>query len=145
MINSTPHAILRHWASGLIGKPWVLAAVGPDSFDCWGIVVFVQKEHYGRDVPNLSTVVGSWSHIRDLAQRSNWNRVDDQRDGDVMLMTSRVGPHIGVLVEADGQLGLLHAMGYRDPQGRDHGDVVFSPLSSLPSLGYGRFETWRHG
>lgn len=144
MINSTPNVATQHWAASFIGLPWVQLAEGPTAFDCWGIVTFVEREHYGHALPKFGELKGDIAQMRVLARHSGWHRVEDRKDGDVMFMTSRAGPHVGVLVEADGQLGLLHAMGYRDGEGRDHGSVVFSPLPSLPSLGYGRFETWRH-
>lgn len=144
MINSTPHATTPHWAAALIGLPWVQLAEGPAAFDCWGIVTFVQRERYGREVPRLANLRGDVARMLVLAKHSGWHRVEEGKDGDVMFMTSPAGPHVGVLVEADGKLGLLHAMGNRDAEGIDHGSVVSSPLSSLPSLGYGRFETWGH-
>lgn len=144
MINSTPHVMTQHWAAPFIGLPWAQLAEGPREFDCWGIVTYVEQERYKHALPKLGELKGDVAQMRVLARHSGWQRVEDKKDGDVMFMASRAGPHVGVIVEADGHLGLLHAMGYRDTAGVDHGSVVFSPLSSLPSLGYGRFETWRH-
>ena len=147
MINGTPNTQLKHWAAGLVGKSWALGANGPDQFDCWGLVAFVQHLKYRREVPVLSVNrpdTDQWSTIRHLAQHSGWGKVESGLDGDVVLMSSRSGPHIGTLVLADGALGLLHAFGFRDVDGNDHGAVCFNPMSALPGMGYGRFEFWRH-
>jgi cell wall-associated NlpC family hydrolase len=41
---------MTHWAFDYIGKPWVVASDGPDAYDCWGLVVAVQRRLYGHDL-----------------------------------------------------------------------------------------------
>lgn len=131
---------MTHWASQYIGRPWTVGGQGPDSFDCWGFVRFVQKEHYGRDLPfididanNLrATIKGMMFH--DV--RKVWENVSRPSDGDAVLMAHGKYPtHVGIWVDVDGG-GVLHCT-------RGEG-VVFSSLSALRIAGWGRIEYYRY-
>jgi hypothetical protein len=147
-VNITPRAVPQHWAAAYIGKPWALGAEGPDAYDCWGLIAHVQRHRYGRDVPRLQICAAQpspeqWHTLDDLMRSGKWRRVDIARDGDVMQMIGARGPHVGVVVQADGRLGLLHAVGMRRADGSDEGTVLFTPLAALGTLGYGHTSTWR--
>lgn len=151
MLDLTPHAVAPHWSARLVGLPWSPGAEGPRAYDCWGLVRWVQRHHYGRDLPVLHVNVREappqqWGALRELVSRSPWRPVaasDAWRDGDVLLMYGAEGPHVGTLVDLGGVLGVLHAVGWRDADGVDHGGVVHDAPESLGRIGFGRFEAWR--
>jgi len=98
----------------LIGLPWVAGAYGPDAYDCWGLFVTVQREHFGRHLPrvdvdatNLRSVVRAFNRHPEL---ENWVPVPQPELGDgVLISRKRLANHVGVWVEIDGQPGLLHS------------------------------------
>jgi hypothetical protein len=62
--------------------------------------------------------------------------VDDPREGDLVLMARNRRPvHIGVMVQANGHLGVLHCM---EPSG-----VVFSSIGGLVAVGWGTLTYYR--
>lgn len=108
---STNHATpLRE----LIGLPWVSGAYGPDAYDCWGLFVTVQREHFGRHLPrvhvdatNLRSVVRAFNRH---PERQSWVPVPQPELGDgVLISRKRLANHVGVWVEIDGKPGLLHS------------------------------------
>jgi hypothetical protein len=62
------------------------------------------------------------------------------REFDVCLMQGHSGRHIGILVEANGKLGMLHANGFY-PQG---GSVMWQPIYEVARDGYHSLRYWRH-
>ena len=65
-----------HWATHYIGRSWYAGERGPDAFDCWGLLLAIQRDHFGRDLPeipvnanDLRTVV---STFRDHPERQRW-------------------------------------------------------------------------
>ncbi len=74
-----------HWATHYIGLPWHAGARGPGTFDCWGLFLAIQREHFGRDLPeipvdanDLRTVV---STFRDHPERLRWASVAQPAEG----------------------------------------------------------------
>lgn len=138
-----------HWAAQYIGTPWQLGATGPDAYDCWGLVRHVQRQHFGREMPALTIgqtalqirTPEQWRTLRELLAHTPWRCVAGKPGpGDIALMRTACGPHVGVCIEADGAVGVLHATGVVDRGGA----VVYSRANDLHELGYGRIEYWRH-
>jgi cell wall-associated NlpC family hydrolase len=130
---------MSHWASDYIGGSWKFGATGPDAYDCWGFVRTVQRERYGIHMPAVE-VPATWRAANELInshdERIHWQKVDQPKDGDLVLMArSRRPVHIGVVIRADGRLGVLHCI---QPSG-----VVFSSMLSLPSVGWGSLTFYR--
>lgn len=131
---------MTHWAVQYIGRPWVNGAQGPDEFDCWGLVRFIQREHFGRTLPAVDIDA---MDLRDVAralqahdERANWSRAESPADGDAVLLAhARYPSHVGVWLDADGG-GLLHCV-----QGAG---VIFNTLSALRLAGWGHIEFYRH-
>jgi len=129
-----------HWATAYIGRPWQKGAQGPDSFDCWGFFRFIQKNHFGLEVPfidadanNMRDVIGNMTGNE---ERKNWIKTSLPKEGDAVLMAhSKYPSHVGVWLNVD-RGGVLHCI-------RGEG-VVFSALSSLKLCGWGRVEYFRH-
>lgn len=134
-----------HWAAEHIGKPYVRGAVGPDAFDCWGWVRFVFATQYGIRIPVVKVgragdeAETNVAAIKRAAKASGWAPVKDidtvPADRDVVLMDSVDGRHIGVMVEVDGALRLLHSY-----QGVG---VTHHSLAELHIAGFWGFEYWR--
>lgn len=118
---------MTHWATEYIGKPWRMASDGPEAFDCWGLVVEIQRRLYGRnletiqvDPQNLRLLIQT---IRDHPVRLDWKPTLYPKEGDVALLRqSRHPVHVGVWLEVDGG-GILHAAQERG--------VVFQNMRSL--------------
>jgi cell wall-associated NlpC family hydrolase len=147
-LDLTPHASAAHWSAGLVGAPWRQGAEGPDAFDCWGLVLWVQRRHFGREMPRLAVNVRTvpreqWGALRALVQRSEWRRSERRHEGDLLLVENADGPHIGIVL-ASGREGprLLHACGGVDVQGRPFGDVRVDPIATLALQGFIRPEGW---
>lgn len=105
---------MSHWAASLIGKPYQRGGVGPEAFDCWGLVRHVFMVRWGISLPLVAVAdaeVDNGSAIRQVATACGWWPVDDPRpqDGDIALLHGLEGRHVGVIVAADGGLKLLHA------------------------------------
>jgi len=128
------------WEADYIGKPWESGAAGPDAFDCWGLVRSIQREVYGRELPevnldatNVRAVVRAFeSH----PVRARWQRVDAAAEGDCVLMSHAKHPsHVGLWLACNGG-GVLHSL-------RGAG-VVFSSMSALKRERWARVEFYRY-
>lgn len=130
---------MSHWAIDLIGKQWKLGEAGPDVFDCWGFVRYVQKHQFGIEVSdvvvdNLKTAVHELSKN---AERENWVRVWTPMEGDLVMMARNKLPvHIGVWVAANGTTGVLHCV--------EGSGVLYNPARSLALVGWGGLQYYRH-
>lgn len=137
---------MKHWAFDLIGKPWALGQEGPDAFDCWGLVRHVQKQQRGIEMPPLAIgelqTPDQLEGLHDLVRRSHWHRMPDgtkPEEFDILLMRTREGPHVGVMIFVDKNMRLLHAVGN---VGRP-GSVVHSAMQEVRES-FGRAQIWRH-
>src|SRR3546814_10822543 len=88
-MNPTPH-----WAADLIGRPWRAGARGPHALDCWGLFLAIQREHFGRDLPeipinanDLRTVMNTF---RDHPERQRWAVVAQPTEGDEDRKSTRM-------------------------------------------------------
>ena len=120
-----------HWASNYIGLPWRRGADGPEAFDCWGLVVFVQGRHFNTIMPHISDREFSLRQIAAAVKTHDyaWERTNTPLEGDIVLMARRsVYAHIGVWVNANTG-GILHCA--------ERAGVIFSKLNTLSLQGWG--------
>jgi len=130
---------MMHWAFQYLGLPWVSGHEGPNSFDCWGLVRYVQKHHFNRelssitvDADNIRAVVKEFNNNN---ERNQWQLVDQATDGDCLLLSQNKEPtHVGVWLDIDSG-GLLHAV-------RGSG-VVFSSPANIKLMGYNILGAYR--
>lgn len=134
---------MSHWALPYIGLPWVYGAAGPDAFDCWGFVRYVQEKHFAVHMPVIPHEgnPSNWREAADLLanhdERQNWEQVAIPQEGDCVLMArARLPVHIGVWVAANGTAGVLHCL-----QGQG---VLFQAARALPAAGWGHLLYYRH-
>lgn len=129
----------------LIGLPWVAGARGPQAYDCWGLFLAVQREHFHRELPEIPVDAQDLRAVLDAftthPERQRWLGVCLPESGDAVLMRqSRYPVHIGVWLDIDGG-GVLHAV--------RHAGVVFQTLAALDIHGWRvegvyRFKGARH-
>jgi len=88
-----------------LGKPYVWAAEGPDSFDCSGFVRYVYKQ-VGVNLPRTSR--------EQFLTGSAVNNIPDLRKGDLVFFSGRRGTigstigHVGIVVDVDFDRGVFH-------------------------------------
>ena len=75
-----------HWATQYIGRPWVAGAQGPDTFDCWAFFRFIQREHFGVEVPIVEVEdyddgAALAMLFRTHGERGRWQRVSTASEG----------------------------------------------------------------
>jgi len=125
---------MKHWAYDFIGQPWT------PSRNCWWLVQEVFRLRYGVEMP--VACVGAPTLFQ-AATVSGWRRGElPPQDGDIIVMEGPRGRHVGVMIEVDGRLLLLHNDGHWTPGGAV-GSVVAQPLKDATAGGYGKFAAWR--
>lgn len=129
-----------HWAADLIGREYSREGVLP-GFSCWSLVRHVFEHRHGIIMPVVAVADGSADNvaaIKRAAVVSGWRPVDSDEpaDGDIVLMLNLLGErHVGVMVEADGRLGLLHAV--------EGSGVCWQELRDVMAQGFRGAEFWR--
>lgn len=122
-----------HWAYEYIGKDWESGFSGPDAFDCWGLVRYIQKKHFNRVLPEVNADAYS---IQDVVKNFNsnpalsmWEEVDEPIEGDCALMSQNKRPsHVGIWIDDGSMGGILHSC-------RGAG-VIFSARNLIAVSGY---------
>lgn len=105
---------MSHWIFQVLGKPWESGARGPDSFDCYGLLYWVKKNHFEDDIPCLQDM-----HFSNLLNVSNrfrenmvsWEKISFPVDGCAVAMSQvKTGfiHHCGIYSKVDGGL-VVHA------------------------------------
>jgi hypothetical protein len=128
-----------HPLAHLIGKPWHPGGTGPDLFDCWHLVREAVRISRGVEIPQLG---GDVTRVTRDAHAAGWRRVEfPVRDGDVIVVRESASRrHVGVVIELDGVLAVLHANGSL----RRGAPVGCVERESVPSfLGGYAAEVWR--
>lgn len=99
------------WILSYLGKPWAPGGLGPDAYDCWGLVRAVYRERLGIELPVVD--VESLSPLatrRALAQhpeRMHWRVLVEPEPYAVALMSYGSRPHhVGIWTGE----GVLHAV-----------------------------------
>lgn len=93
---------MPHWTERFLGIGYARGGDGPQAYDCWNFARWVQREHFGRDVPFMPTPAshGSIAKVMDpWAVEFGWRRVETPADGDaVFLACLREPTHVGIWV-----------------------------------------------
>lgn len=85
-------AALVKAALGLVGKPYIWGATGPDGFDCSGLIVYVAREALGVDLPRIAA---------DQAFAGVHVDVDKLAPGDLVFYANTYQPgisHVGIYI-----------------------------------------------
>jgi cell wall-associated NlpC family hydrolase len=128
-----------HWAFDYVGLPWVYGARGPNEFDCWGFVKYIQTTKFRIEMPDIdvpSNWAAAYDQIQHHEERTKWDEVIDPVEGDVVLMArNRLPIHIGIAVLANGSIGVLHCL--------QNTGVVFQTKQNLQMSGWGNLRFFR--
>jgi cell wall-associated NlpC family hydrolase len=122
-------------ANAYIGLPWVDGGRGPESFDCWGLLRWIQEKHFDLVLPALPSVPDATRELyRAQMESGAWSVITRPVHGCGALLRGGDRPHVGVYLDLDGG-GVLHAQ-----QGVG---VVFTAKQQLKMVGYGRASWYR--
>ncbi len=114
---------------------WEQGRRGPDTWDCWGLLRHIEREHFGRDLPEIPAIPAD---TRTLYQHrlstGEWEFVDVPAHGDGVLLRGGDHPHVGVWLDI-GQGGVLHALSGIG--------VIWTVKSALRLAGYSRIKFHR--
>jgi len=133
--------------NSILGRPWKANAHGPDAFDCWHLVMFVQRALFDRnlpdvDVPDRPTWPWMIKTIAGHDENANWRLVPvdpmglvQAKDGAIVLMARSNRPaHVGTWLEQERRI--IHA----DP---NYG-VVTDGLLDLRTKGWVKLRFYEH-
>lgn len=115
------------WCNDVCGKPWSDRSYGPDSFDCWGLVI----DSFNRiDGINLDEVKGyaEGGKTEDIGTKEaiKWN--DSAPVHGAVFCVQKLGlvTHVGRLLQVGSRLMACHAAGKNGA-----GQVIIEPFSAL--------------
>ena len=121
----------------VIGHPWENGAIGPDAFDCWGLVRAYYLQVRGIELPIVdvdATRSMAVAHaFAGHAELASWQEVDAPSEGDAVLMGQNLRPnHVGLWLRG----GVLHSI-----QG---GGVIYTTPLMLRHSGWNILGNYRH-
>ncbi len=120
--------------TGLVGAPFKFGGRGPDSYDCWGLLLEALRR-LGKPLPPdyvTETPESATRTIQANLAPPHWVRQEKPEPGDVVMMSTR---------------GIIHHTGLLTPFGILHTDrklgCCIMPESALRAIGYQRIEYHR--
>lgn len=123
-------------ASLLVGKPYEPFGRGPEAFNCWGLLRFVQLAYFGLDMGEMP--IGNEEQTKqqhnDNLNVGLYEPIDKPYHGCAVLLRAGNAPHVGVWLNIDGG-GVLHSF--------ENVGVIWTPQHSLNRLGFGRCRYYR--
>jgi hypothetical protein len=129
-----------HWAAEFIALPWSRER------DCWWLVRMLCLKRWGLQMPLIAVDADAdnTAAIQEIAGVAGWRPASEPpQDGDIMLCRDlRRRRHVGMIVEADRRLLLVHNDGYQSPSG-PVGSVVAQTLADAIACGLSDIEFWR--
>lgn len=119
--------------AALVGTPYKDGGETPAGFNCWGLLRYIQREFYNRELPAavMGDVEGSKAmHVAALSD-GTYRQIPAHliEDGDCVLLRSGINPHVGVYLSNDGGC-VLHSV--------EGMGVIVTPIHQLNAFGYGR-------
>ncbi|WP_297105127.1 glycoside hydrolase [uncultured Devosia sp.] len=126
--------------NGLIGRPYDLGGRAPGSINCYGCARILQREIFGRDMPDFAMPgtagrQGIAAAIAVHPERGRWQEIGAPEDGALVTMARNdCGYHIGTWLAEDGGI-IVHAL--------EVVGVVADTTSSLQAVGWRRFRFHR--
>jgi cell wall-associated NlpC family hydrolase len=118
-----------------IGLPWVSGGCGPDAFDCWGLLGWVQRQYFGICLPDLPVDADDRRLLyQTQIERGTWRLVDAPFHGCGVLLRGGDRPHVGVYLQLDAG-GVLHA--------QEGVGVIFTERTNIKRVGYPRASWYR--
>lgn len=121
-------------ANRYIGKGWRFGARGPDEYDCWGLLLHVQRTYFGVDIEDVPLGDAARDLFAKNMESGVWQALQEPIHGAGILMRGGDDPHVGIYLDVDGG-GALHSM-------EGHG-VIWSPNNKLRVQGFSRSRFYR--
>ncbi|MDT3708178.1 MAG: NlpC/P60 family protein [Thiobacillus sp.] len=119
----------------VIGRPYALGELGPDAFDCWGLVRHYYRTMRGMDLPvvDAERTLAIARAFSNNAERDNWVEVWHPAEGDAVLMGQARRPHhVGLWLGG----GVLHAV--------EGAGVIYTTAPMLRFGGWNVIGYYRH-
>lgn len=104
---------VTEWANDVVGKPWVDRAEGPDSYDCWGLVVDSFRRIDGIEIESVDGY-SSGAPIEEAGEveqnSGRWQEVYKPIHGSIFCAYNPAGKliHVGRIFDIKG-LGVVCA------------------------------------
>jgi len=119
-----------------LGIPYKEGGMGPDSYNCWGLLRHIQTTYFDTNMPiaPIGDAERCQQMFKDHVEASVWAVDEVPQHGYGALMRGGNNPHVGVYLEFDGG-GILHAL--------EGVGVVFTPITDLGFHGYARVTYYR--
>lgn len=97
-----------------IGLKWESGAAGPEKYDCHNLVLEIQKDFYGKILPDVEVNASSlYDVVKKISKDKVWEqfeKLNKPEDGCIVKMFTAENPnHIGVYVDIDGG-GVIHSL-----------------------------------
>ena len=127
---------MMHWATELIGKSYRPGAIGPDAFDCWGLVWYVYNYIFSLPVPYVPYHGGEKQAARRFFKKYKeiWEEIPLPELHCVVTFSPKVIPtHTGIYL---GDRKVLHAT--------EGVGVVVDPIDRFKYYGYRTIKFYRH-
>ena len=138
-----------HWAEQYIGRPWVSGARGPLAFDCWGLLYWVYRHHYGIELPEFVGIDANdhLSVLRVMREQARehdngrswgtWQRTASPGDGDAVAMAHADSfSHVGLWLCLPEGGSVLHCAA--------GSGVALMSLQQLSQLGFSNVQFYHH-
>ena len=119
-----------------IGLSYGKDANGPNAYNCWTFLEFVERTYFGIDIPFLSlkdTEENAELHRYKL-RSGEWQITKEPKHGDGVLLRGGMSPHVGVYIDLEGG-GVLHCV--------EGFGVIFTPKNHLSASGYDQATFYR--
>lgn len=108
------------WWEQYVGRPFAEKGLGPDSFNCWGLLRWVYLHHHPQRhaLPTYEHLYESTNDRDTLAEiisgekQQKWREVTDPQDFDAVLIRMRGVPmHVGIVTKKGHMLHCCHGIG----------------------------------
>lgn len=117
----------KQWCNDVFGKPWVDRSCGPDSYDCWGLVIDSFKRIDGVTLPEVSGY-NDGEPVESIGTKEavSWNDCEAKHGAVFCVVKMGLVLHVGRILAVGGRLMACHSAG-KDGKGQ----VIIEPLSAL--------------
>ena len=109
---------MTHWSRQYIGRPHQSGATGPFSYSCWGLVQHIFRSRHAIELPDVIIEAGqaplhdNVTSLKTAAREHGFRRILGDgvpQDDDIVVMTSVVRAHVGLVLTLRHRTGVLHS------------------------------------
>ena len=85
----------------LIGTPFEYGGRGPDTYDCWGLLMEMHRRNFGMEIPDYASPTRTHeiaaAMSKDLAL---WRPIDPRPGASILMRIYGLGAHVGFQIDA---------------------------------------------